>query len=358
MSSAIRGLDVPGLDEVQLIGRGGFSQVFRARQIQFDRVVAVKVLLVDDFDEDAQRRFLRECRATGRLSSHPNIVSVYDAGVTADNKPFIVMEYWDGGSMATRLREKGPLPVADIVDIGTKISGALAAAHESGILHRDVKPANILSAVGGRFALADFGISSSTDSSRSVQTDALTIDYAPPEVLHGAEPDARSDLYSLGITLYTLLMGTPPYRSAANTPVAQQLVRILQDPVPRVTRPDAPPELCDLIQTLMEKDPDQRPDDAERAVRNVLRHRQSIAQERTGARDRRRPGRHDYPTPAHCRTSSRNDPAPVSSRPSRNRHQSPTTVASTTGSGRAPDPRGRYCPGGRRAIRHQRNHTE
>ena len=221
------------------------------------------MLIVDDFDEDAQRRVrVSAWRNGGRLSSHPNIVSVFDAGVTTDGKPYIVMEYWGGGSMATRLRDRGPLPVENVIDIGTKISGALAAAHESGILHRDVKPANILSSDNGRVALADFGISSSMDSSRSVQTDALTIDYAPPEVLHGADPDARSDLYSLGITLYTLLMGTPPYRSTTNTPVAQQLVRILQDPVPRVNRADVPPELADLIQALMEKNPDERPADA------------------------------------------------------------------------------------------------
>jgi tRNA A-37 threonylcarbamoyl transferase component Bud32 len=261
--------EVPGLADLTLIGRGGFSSVYRARQVQFERTVAVKVLDMDLLDERAQRRFVRECKATGQLSAHPNIVTMYDAGVTPAGKPYIVMEYCPHGSLAVRVRDHGPMSAAEVVTVGAKVADALAAAHDAGIIHRDVKPANILITQYGEPALADFGIATTSDASRSLQTEALTVDYAPPEVLKGLEPDARSDLYSLGVTLYTLLTGVPPYRTSAMMPVAQQLLKILHDPVPSISRPDVPPSLAAVIARLMAKEPGERIVDA-RAVTAAL----------------------------------------------------------------------------------------
>jgi serine/threonine protein kinase len=255
-------MELPGLTDLTLIGRGGFSRVYRAQQSQFARSVAVKVLDMDLVDERAQRRFVRECQATGRLGSHPSIVSVYEAAVTPEANPYIVMEFCPGGSLAAVVAETGPMGPAVIVDIGARMCDALNAAHRAGIVHRDVKPANILMTSYGHPSLADFGISVSSDASRSVGTEALTVDYAPPEVLEGQEPNARSDLYSLGVTLYTLLTGLPPYSSGKKTPIAQQLLRILRDPVPVVSRGDVPDGLRELLRELMDKDPQQRPESA------------------------------------------------------------------------------------------------
>ena len=255
-------LQLPGLTDLVLVGHGGFSRVYKAHQAQFARDVAVKVLDMDLVDERTRRKFIRECQATGRLGTHPNIVSVYEAAVTPETNPYIVMEFCAQGSLAAKLAKSGPLAPASILDIGSRISGALKAAHEIGILHRDVKPANILVTGYGHPALADFGISTSTDSSRSLGTESLTVDYAPPEVLEGQEPDARSDLYSLGVTLYTLLTGKPPYSNGPAGSVAQHLLRILRDPVPVVTRPEVPDGLRDLLRALMDKNPEHRPANA------------------------------------------------------------------------------------------------
>ena len=259
MLTAADGFRLPGFTDLTVIGRGGFSRVYRAHQEQFARDVAIKVLDIDTLDERGQRRFIRECQATGRLASHPFIVSVFDAGVAPTSNPYIVMEFCSGGSLASRLLSQGPLPVTDVIDIGRKMCDALAAAHALSIMHRDVKPANILVTNYGEPALADFGIAFATDSSRSVGTEALTVDYAPPEVLEGDEPDARSDLYSLGVTLYTLLTGRAPYNTGPRAPLAQQLLRILRDPVPMVERKDVGVGLRDLIGSLMAKQPDERP---------------------------------------------------------------------------------------------------
>jgi serine/threonine protein kinase len=174
--------------------------------------VAVKVDNRVLSGERDRRRFVREVTAAGRLSGHPHVIDVYDAGMLGDGRPYLVMELCPGGSLDDVVRRDGPMPPAQACDIGVKIAGALAAAHAAGILHRDIKPANILVNRYGMVGLADFGLASvlAGEGRQSVTRDALTPAYASPESFHGQEPAAAADLYSLTATLYALLAGRPP----------------------------------------------------------------------------------------------------------------------------------------------------
>jgi serine/threonine protein kinase len=152
------GFDVPGYQDVEQIGAGGFGAVYRARQPAFDRTVAVKVLNGRLDDEATLRRFQRECQALGSVSSHPNIVPVYDAGGTPQGQPYMVMAFIRRGSLAQRLAVAGRLPWTEVAELGVKLAGALHSAHLAGVLHRDIKPENILVSDYGEPLLADFGI--------------------------------------------------------------------------------------------------------------------------------------------------------------------------------------------------------
>lgn len=189
---------LPGYRVVDLIGRGGFGVVYRAVQEAIDREVAIKVDSRMMLDERDRRRFLREARAAGRLSGHPHVVDLYDAGILPDGRPYLVMEICVGGSLASRLRETGPLPPAKGCELGAKIADALVAAHEVGVLHRDIKPANILINRYGVYGLADFGLAALTgpgcESSASLAT--LTPAYAAPEAFRQEAPSERADIYS------------------------------------------------------------------------------------------------------------------------------------------------------------------
>jgi serine/threonine-protein kinase PknK len=251
--------EVPGYGELEPVGRGGVATVYRARQERFDRTVALKVLAVDLVDEKARRRFRRECMLAGRLSEHPNVVTVYDAGTTRAGRPFIAMEYCQAGSLADRLRQQGPLPLDEVLRTGVKLAGALAAAHEAGIVHRDVKPQNVLLSRFGEPALADFGVAAfANNPDASVVTDALTPVHAAPEVLEGDPATAASDLYSLGSTLYALLAGGAPYARQAGEGIVPLLLRILEGEAPRISRDDVPDRVTAFLRQAMSKEPGQR----------------------------------------------------------------------------------------------------
>jgi serine/threonine protein kinase len=186
------------------IARGGFAIVWQARQESLNRLVAVKV---DErkLDSDAeQRRFLREAGAAGRMSGHPGIVTVHDAGLLGDDRPFLVMELCPGGSL-TRWMTQDPRPSQRRVrDVGVRIADALSAAHLLGVLHRDVKPANILIDAYNNAGLADFGLAAliDPDTPLSETVEAITPAYAPPEVFAKKPVTEYADVYSLAATLY------------------------------------------------------------------------------------------------------------------------------------------------------------
>lgn len=263
-AAAGQGPDVPaGYADVQLIARGGFAVVYRAHDERFDRTVALKVLTLDGLDERILRRFRAECMATGRVSAHPHIVTVYDAGTTPGQRPWLSMEHCSGGSVADRLERDGAMPVAEVLDAGLKLASALQAAHGAGILHRDVKPQNVLVTAYGEPALADFGIARvTTEGDAMTQTAAFTVVHSAPEILEGADASAASDVYSLASTLYAMLAGRAAYDREASIGLAPLVTRILRGDVPALARDDLPPGLDDLLRTALSADPARRPQSA------------------------------------------------------------------------------------------------
>jgi serine/threonine-protein kinase PknK len=249
---------VPGYRILERAGEGGFSVVYRAHQQSLDRVVALKVLSVDAVDGDTMRRFVRECQITGRLTGHPNVVTVLDTGMTSGGRPYISMDYFERGSLRDRLSREGPLPVADVLRIGVKIAGALAATHEAEVLHRDVKPQNILVSRYGEPALADFGVARLVDSAEATHTNAFTPHHAAPEVVNGQPPGVTSDVYALASSMYQLLAGNPAFRARSGTGIGPLMMRILNEPPPPIQRPDLPPQVFEVITKAMAKAPGDR----------------------------------------------------------------------------------------------------
>lgn len=252
---------IDGFDELQPIGRGGFSYVFSARQRDFNRRVAVKVLSFGLADERERRSFERECRAMGLVSQHPHIVTVFNAAFTTTKQPCIVMELYSGGTLGERLKRDGRLPVATVLDVGVKIAGALQTAHDRGLLHRDIKPQNLFISEFGEPALGDFGISTLDDERSISGGGGLTVHYAPPEVLEGSPASSVSDVYSFAATLFTLLDGTRPFAPPAGQrqSVGELARRIMLEAPPVLRRDDVPRSLANLLARTMSKRPDDRP---------------------------------------------------------------------------------------------------
>ncbi len=242
----------------ELVGTGGMSSVYRARDRLLERRVAIKVLHEHySRDEDYVERFRREARSAAKLS-HPNIVTVIDRG-EADGRQFIVFEYVDGENLKQLVGSKGRLPVREALELGIQIGRALAFAHTQGLVHRDVKPQNVLLA-GGDAKVTDFGIARSLDVQVGLtQTGTVlgTSEYISPEQATGRQVDARTDIYSLGAVLYELLAGQPPYSGDSFVSVA---MRHVNDPVPSIThaRPDVPLRVDAALRRALAKDPDDR----------------------------------------------------------------------------------------------------
>lgn len=251
--------DLPNVDGYTVeeqIDSGGFSRVYRAIQHGLERQVAIKVLNASFEDERQQRTFERECRVMGQLSTHQNIVTVFESAVTADEHPCIVMELYAG-----TYRGEEQLDIAEVVDVGAKVADALQAIHDRGIVHRDIKPHNIFVSTHGQPAIGDFGISS-IESERTVTGGAgFSINYAPPEVFEEGGAGAAGDIYSLGATLYQLATGEVPFPHTGEPAEKTRATvhKIIATPPPSLRRSDAPPELDRLLQRCMSKDAASRP---------------------------------------------------------------------------------------------------
>jgi serine/threonine-protein kinase PknK len=243
-----------GCTEVVPIGAGGSSVVYRARQLAFDRLIALKLLNVPVTDDRSRRRFERELALAGRLTGHPNVVTVFASGFLPDGRGYVEMEYCPGGSLADRLAAQGPLPARDVVAIGVKLAGVLELAGRQGIVHRDVKPANVLVTRFGEPALADFGIAV-VSGELTGTTQALTPVHAAPEVLETREVGPAADQWSLGSTLHTLLSGRPPFAGPGEESLLAGMLRVLNDPVPVIPRADLPAGLRETLEHTMAKDP-------------------------------------------------------------------------------------------------------
>ena len=244
--------------------------MYRCWQIAVGREVAVKVDNRVLLTERDRRRFLREVTAAGRLSGHPHVIDVYDAGTLGDGRPYLVMELCPAGSLSDALRRNGPMPAGQVRDIGVRLADALAAAHASGMLHRDIKPANILVNRFGMVGLADFGLASiiSAHGDQTASREALTPAYSSPETFRGEEPTVLADVYSLAATLYALLSGLPPhFTPGEKAPGFATIMRLHGEPVQDV--PGAPPELMALLRAAMSPDPAARPQSAA-ALRDAL----------------------------------------------------------------------------------------
>lgn len=244
---------LPGYSDFQRIAEGGEGVVYRARQDGLDRFVAVKVINVHDPARVA--RFRRELEITVRLGrQHPHIVTVIDTGTTADGRPCIVMEYYDNGSLQDRLRERGPMPVEDVVAAGAAVADALAFAHAQGFLHRDVKPQNIL-VLPTSYVLADFGIARMADAAHTTSMQMVSYRHAAPQTIDGADPSPADDRWSLGSTLFTLLDGAPPFSSdnPDEDTVLSYLERVRATQPRQLRRSDVPPDLAAIIGRCLSK---------------------------------------------------------------------------------------------------------
>jgi len=244
-----------------LLGQGGMGAVYRARDPELDRTVAVKtvspiLLSSEELRREYLERFRREARAAGRLS-HPNIVSVYDLGVDGDTV-FFVMEYVSGVSLETILKENPVLPVAQAASIVEQVASGLDEAHRQGIVHRDVKPANVFIDERGRVKVGDFGIARVEGSELTQAGVGLgTPGYSAPEVLRGGTATARSDVFALGVLAYRLFSGKRPFQGTLPETLSVDILE--HDPTPpRVLRPEVPQHVSDAIMRALAKSPDQR----------------------------------------------------------------------------------------------------
>jgi len=270
--------ELPGYSYVRLLGTGGFADVFLYEQQLPKRKVAVKVLLIDELNDSSHAAFIAEANLMAQLSAHPYIVTIYNAGVAEDGRPFLVMEYCSGASLGERYKRE-IFSVADAVRTGVRLSSAIATAHSVGILHRDIKPANVLTNDYGWPALTDFGISSTLDDelpthtmsggpvtetgtagNTESQSVGMSIPWSPAEMFEDdPEPDVRSDVFSLAATIYTLLAGHTPFEIKGRSNGTLDLVgRIERGAVTPMTRTDLPGSLLAVLRKGMATKRDDR----------------------------------------------------------------------------------------------------
>lgn len=264
--------ELPGYDYVKVLGSGGFSDVFLYDQRLPRRKVAVKVLLTEELNAATRAQFVAEANLMAQLSAHPYIVTIYHADVASDARPYFVMEYCSGPSLADRYKRE-TFSVEDALRTGVRLSSAIATAHAAGILHRDIKPANVLTNAFGWPALTDFGISSTLEEELPVHTTTaeqireqaadtgtgsgqsvgMSVPWSPPEMFEDEpQPDVRSDVFSLAATIHTLLAGRTPFEVVGRSNGTLDLIgRIERGVITPIGREDIPRSLVAVLQKGM-----------------------------------------------------------------------------------------------------------
>jgi serine/threonine protein kinase len=272
----VEGLESPDADEERyrierLLGEGGIARVYLAYEMEFDRTVALKVLR-EDYVEDSEviERFGREARSAGRLSGHPHIVTIYARGRSRDGSYYLAMEYVPGGTLKDLIEREGPLPADEVVEIALQVAHALKFAHEHGIIHRDVKPQNVLLTGSGEAKVADFGIARALEATTMTRTGSIlgTPQYLSPEQALGQPANPQSDLYALGVVLYEMLTGELPFD--AETPIGIAMKHISGElRPPRELNPEVPEQLNDITVKLLAREPEERYSNASALIEDL-----------------------------------------------------------------------------------------
>ncbi|GAP62051.1 serine/threonine protein kinase [Ardenticatena maritima] len=271
---------------VELIGEGGMAQVYRGDDLRLGREVAIKILRPQYANERTfVERFVQEARAMAGFS-HPNIVNVFDVGRTGAS-PYIVMEYVDGIDLRRKLQQEGRLSIGEALEIARQVAEGVGAAHRKGIVHRDIKPGNILIASDGRVKVADFGIARAMADAQHLTEPGVvwgTTAYLSPEQIRGETATPASDVYAIGVLLYEMLTGQTPFQGEDRVAVA---LKHLNEPPPPLheLNPRVPPGLERLVLRMLSKDPAQRPADANEVAR-LLRAYQNMGNEATAVTPR------------------------------------------------------------------------
>lgn len=248
-----------GLRFVRPLGTGGFADVYLFEQDMPRRSVAVKVLLADVVDADTLRMFNAEADVMARLSAHPSILTVHQASISADGRPYLVMEYCPT-SLTNRYRRE-EISAKEVLNIGVRIGGALETAHRSGVLHRDIKPSNILVTAFGAPVLSDFGIAASLASSAKTSVVAMSVPWSAPEVIEERViGSVAAEVWSLGATMYSLLAGRSPFEvpGTGMNSRDQLASRIRRAKYVATGRSDVPPALEAVLQKSLSHDPEKR----------------------------------------------------------------------------------------------------
>ncbi|MEC5148624.1 serine/threonine-protein kinase [Cryobacterium sp. GrIS_2_6] len=264
--------NLPGFSYLRVLGSGGFADVFLYQQDLPRRQVAVKVLLAEVVNDQVRQLFQAEANLMASLSSHPSILTVFQAGVSADGRPYLVMEQCSP-ALSQRYRAE-PLGVPEVLQVGITIANAVQAAHQAGMLHRDLKPSNILVTRYGHAVLGDFGIAATVSEARNVEAVGLSIPWSAPEVLlDEVSGSVASEVWSLGATLYSFLAGHSPFEiPGAENSSAHLISRINKARVPAIGRADVPSRLELILQRAMSR----RPESRQGSVLELIRELQSV----------------------------------------------------------------------------------
>ena len=254
---------------IKSIGEGGMANVYLAFDTILEREVAVKILRGDlAEDEKFVRRFQREANSASSLK-HPNIVEVYDVGED-DGKYFIVMEYINGKTLKSLIKKRGILTLEEVIDIMLQLTSAVSCAHDSYIIHRDIKPQNVMILEDGRVKITDFGIAMALNNNELTQTNSVmgSVHYLPPEQANGSGSTIKSDIYSLGILMFELLTGKLPFKGENAVEIA---IKQMREPIPSVKSisPDIPQSVENVVLKACAKNPKNRYDTAREMFEDI-----------------------------------------------------------------------------------------